>query len=294
MPEKTKGDKKMYYPFFTQVLTKQGWRVIADINFRKTPILRFNPKTNSLDWNKIERIEIIKDHPPKWYANKYVSLPIDGNPPEVIHKAGVLSRGKPVKWAYLLGWVLTDAWVRRDKFVTLVQAKSKTRKKLEDALKKYGIKHSVVTRNRPNRLECCEYSLRKEESEYFLSVFPGRFPTWDILTWNKESREKLLEGIIDGDGSRREYRSSKGYSIASINDKKKEIYQALTMSLGYKTCIHCDGARVGFSKSQTVSRLNRSSIDVNKYVYQNSFNIDVPGGYFVGRIDKKISMFKAL
>lgn len=95
-----------------------------------------------------------------------------------------------------------------------------------------------------------QFYLGVKESKLFLDLIPEKFLTMNILEWTYDSRLKLFEGLIDGDGS---FRTNKyGNELIQFYQKDEEfrvVFQLLCFSLGYKTSWNENKVSIGVSKN---------------------------------------------
>jgi DNA modification methylase len=103
------------------------------------------------------------------------------------------------KYAYMVGWWLTDAWTHGDK------------------------KACMFSQSKPA-------TLKKLKREY-----PDRKLSWDMLNWSDAAKSALIEGLVDGDGSVRE--GQHGYVFWSKDPERLEIFQMLALSSGHRTLV---------------------------------------------------------
>jgi hypothetical protein len=152
--------------------------------------------------------------------------------------AGNLESGIHVENAYMIGWWLTDAWVHKDKKACMFsQSKLNTKQKLVEALKKSDCIFSEYVKKPKKETHATEYTyyVTGKLSEYLIKNFPERKLTWDILDWSLESRKKLLNGLIDGDGSIKDKQTSKAFW--SKIPERLEIFSALCTTLNIRNHI---------------------------------------------------------
>ena len=142
--------------------------------------------------------------------------------------------------AYIIGWWLTDAWKHKDgKACMFSQSKPTTLNKLRNWFDTHNIKYSEYIKQRDNENQNDEHTfyVTGELADKLLSQYPTRELSWDMLNWDRESRELLLEGLMDGDGS---YRCGSGYSRTFWSKKQErcDIVQAICLSLNYRSYLN--------------------------------------------------------
>lgn len=187
--------------------------------------------------------DIKKDH--KQYHNKYdyieaqkilksdfVKLPLASYYYGSLH----------YKYAYIIGWFLTDAWIHKDgKAVCFSQSKKDKLVKLKnelERLKEKGLcKYSEYIRKskKENQQEEHSFYVTGKIANYLINEFPNREFKEEFIELDKESKDKLLDGLIDGDGSSRE--NSYSHTFWSKKDFRNNILSAMLTTMGYRNYI---------------------------------------------------------
>lgn len=250
----------------TQVLTDKGWKYFFDLD-KTEKILQWNKETNELNWIKpLNYFEYDIDDELIHFKNRHTDQLITKNHNVVckikkrckqkseykfckasdIQKsdvvdfplAGQLKQGVHNDYAYIIGWWLTDAWKHKDgKACMFTQSKLETLNKLRNYFDVNNIKYSeyIKKSKKVNHNPEHVFYVTGEIATYLLSNYNDRKITYDFLTWDYESRQKLLEGLIDGDGSRRK----DGYGLVFYSKKadRLDICQALCLSLNMRSHI---------------------------------------------------------
>lgn len=148
--------------------------------------------------------------------------------------AGILKGGQGgpgVESAYLLGWWLTDAWAHKDgKACMFSQCKPDTLAKLKAALGPH--KHSEYIKAPKKDTHSPEHTfyVTGPIAQWLRSEWPDREIRWEALGWSQEDRVALLEGLLDGDGSRH----ANGWTFWSKRPERRSIFMALAASLGFR------------------------------------------------------------
>lgn len=259
------------YSSDTQVLTNEGWKYFYELN-KTEKVLQWDKDNDKLSWIKplnyfeyniddelillqnrhTEQLitknhkvvcDIKKDH--KQYHNKYdyieaqkilksdfVKLPLASYYYGSLH----------YKYAYIIGWFLTDAWIHKDgKAICFSQSKKDKLVKLKnelERLKEKGLcKYSEYIRKskKENQQEEHSFYVTGKIANYLINEFPNREFKEEFIELDKESKDKLLEGLIDGDGSSRE--NSYSHTFWSKKDFRNNILSAMLTTMGYRNYI---------------------------------------------------------
>lgn len=138
--------------------------------------------------------------------------------------------------------VLTDAWIHKDgKAVCFSQSKKDKLVKLKnelERLKEKGLcKYSEYIRKskKENQKEEHSFYVTGKIANYLINEFPNREFKEEFIELDKESKDKLLEGLIDGDGSSRE--NSYSHTFWSKKDFRNNILSAMLTTMGYRNYI---------------------------------------------------------
>ena len=149
--------------------------------------------------------------------------------------AGTLDGGDDVDpdLAYLVGWWLTDAWRHGDgKAVMFSQSKPETLEKLRTALEPHGQSEYIKTprcdRHNPEHT----FYVTGDLAARLIEGWPDRCLGWDVLGWSLEARTRLLDGLVDGDGSRKD--GQHGVAFWSKKQDRLDIVTALFLSVGWR------------------------------------------------------------
>jgi DNA modification methylase len=271
----------------TEVLTHNGWKDYKNLNTEDN-ILQWNKFNNILSWSKPKGVfEYEVNDDMVLLENRHTSQLLTQNHsvvakirkhnrnPKPIHfdtikageikskyqidlpLAGNLIEGKDVKYPYLVGWWLTDAWKHGDgKAVMFSQSKKQTLNKLRDFLDNIGAKYSeyIKTRINENHQDEHTFYVTEDIAEYLLNNWQDRELNWDMLLWNQKSRYDLLEGLLDGDGSRSKTR---GYSEVFWSKKshRLDIVQALCLSLNIRSHIDYQKGCVYLNRNHNTTQI---------------------------------------
>ena len=263
----------------TQVLTNEGWKYFYELN-KNEKIMQFDKDKNELSWvkplnyfeydiddemvlleNRHTSQLITKDHKVvcdmkknhKQYKGKYdyieaqnilksdcVKLPL----------ASYYYGNLNYEYAYMVGWWLTDAWKHKDgKACMFSQSKPKTLEKLRielERLKTLGkcnyseyIKQPKSDKHNPEHT----FYVTGELADYLLTNFSSREFKEEFIELNKQSKELLLQGLMDGDGSARNNEYSKVFWSQKVS--RNDILSALLTTMGYRNYISYSGRHKG-------------------------------------------------
>lgn len=257
------------YSADTECLTKEGWKTYDSLT-KNDYILQWDSHTDKLTWIQPKKIYIydyngemiglnnrhteqlltpnhrvyskIRKHSRNKKTTKYEVVQakeLKKHWIKTMPLAGKLLEGVNISNAYLIGWWLTDAWIHQDgKACMFSQSKPKTLKKLKTALYQNDCHYSeyIKKSNDINHKDEHTFYVTGNLANYLIKYFPKRKLTYDVLNWDFQSRYNLLEGLLDGDGSRDKGR---GYSEVfwSKNKKRLDIVQAICLSLNIRSHI---------------------------------------------------------
>lgn len=283
----------------TQVLTDKGWKFFYDLD-KSEHILQWDKVTNKLSWVKpLNYFEYDVDDDMYLFENRHISQLVTKN-----HKVAcqVKKRRKPFSeyqlveaqdimpsWilnfplageldgsiteedAYIIGWWLTDAWKHKDgKACMFSQSKPDTLKKLKGWLDSHGVQYSEYVKYSKNPKHKDEHTfyVTGELANKLLTNYPDREIPWSVLMWDVSSRKKLLEGLMDGDGS---YHND-GYSSTFWSKKQErlDVVQALCVSLNYRAFVTDKGGVVfntAHNSTQTQSKHHKDKVAYKGKVY---------------------------
>ena len=140
--------------------------------------------------------------------------------------------------AGLLGWILSDGNIARDKEITIHQSLSANKHKckvIENLLKKSGVEYTKnIQKVKENKWSKKPYQMvvfrllkgknKKNNDWIFEFVNNDRTPKYTILELKKKELQAVYDNLMLGDGSSREY--------CSQNIKRIEFMQTLCIFLG--------------------------------------------------------------
>lgn len=251
----------------TEVLTDSWYKLFKDIDKGNDRVLQWDSETNKLSWfkptnffeydiddelvnfkNRNTDQLITKNHrvygiykdsrKPKWdkYEVRYawdikkttqIDLPL----------SWIMDWDITIKHPYLVGWWLTDAWKHKDwKACMFSQCKPQTLNKLREYLDECWAEYTeyVKEAKSPKHKNEHIFYVHWEIAEYLLSNYNDRELKRWMLDLTKEDKIKLLEWLMDWDGTQWEWR---WYSKVFWSRKKErlDIFQSLCLSLGYRS-----------------------------------------------------------
>ena len=199
--------------------------------------------------------------------------------------AGTLDGGEDVDpdLAYLVGWWLTDAWRHGDgKAVMFSQSKPETLEKLRTALEPHGPSEYIKTprcdRHNPEHT----FYVTGDLAARLIEGWPDRHLGWDVLGWSLEARTRLLDGLVDGDGSRKD--GQHGVAFWSKKQDRLDIVTALFLSVGWRA--YADPAKgVVYANLSPTTQVQKRHRDAATDVEYEGlvWCVTVPTGAFVAR-----------
>lgn len=142
------------------------------------------------------------------------------------------------------------------------QSKPKTLQKLRDELdrlKQLGkCNYSEYVKEDKNQKHNKEryFYVTGAVSNYLLNNYNDRELSWQLLNFDLDSKYKLLEGLMDGDGSHRENSYSK--TFWTQKEIRRDIMSALLTCMGYRNYVFCEGKHQG-----VVFNTNHSSSEIS-------------------------------
>lgn len=252
----------------TEALTRRGWVKHTDLT-TSDEVMQWDPQTGGLSWvhpsdvlvypydgdlvtvtNRHTRQVLTPNHrvlakirrhhrhaAPTWFeavgarevAERPTSWTVD------LPLAGVLPGAVDVdrNLAYIVGWWLTDAWPHGDgKACMFSQCKPATLAKLRAALAPHP--HSEYTKRPklPQHAEEHAFYVTGDVAEYLRREHPQRKLTWTMLDWFLNARQRLIDGLLDGDGSSRT--DDKSAAFWSQDAERRDIFVALCLSVGWR------------------------------------------------------------
>jgi len=198
--------------------------------------------------------------------------------------AGDLVTGSHVDpaFAYIVGWWLTDAWAHRDGNACMFsQCKPRTLERLRAALEPHGASEYVKAARSKQHADEHSFYLTGPIAERLRAEFPNRILNWEILSWSKDARLALYEGLMDGDGSRPDHQHAEAFW--STNQDRRDVFVALALTLGYRAY---DDPKKGVvyvnPKSSTTQIQGKHRSNRVQYA-GNVWCLTVPTGAFVAR-----------
>jgi len=307
----------------TSILTKTGWKTYDELTISDC-VMQWDKVSGKLTWGQVGDV-VVKDYsgymihitnnrtdqlltPGHLVLAKYrksqthkesmvYSQQYAGNHSKFfsvkLPLAGVYSGEKEFnkELAYIIGWWLTDAYIHSNKKgAVFTQSKPKTLKKLAAALQPYNPKIYV---NKPKKVHYNPehtFYLRNELGDYLLEEWGDREITWDVLNWNLTSRLRLLDGLMDGDGTEETGRQYKIYakSFWSRRPHRRSIFGALTACLGYRTYENLNKYAVYFNTQHDYTTITKKHHQKPVKYSGKIWTIKCPHGAFLAKRNTKI------
>jgi len=146
-------------------------------------------------------------------------------------------------FAELIGWFLTDGCMPKNGGAYITQAKPATLKKLKDLLDSMGVEYREWSREKyfegKRHLDEHRFYFPKsgEVGSLIYDLIPDRKPTNVLLRLKLSEKKRLIEGICNGDGSRRP--DGKWHMVTKPDSDFLEWFQTL---------IHLSGLRSSFTE----------------------------------------------
>lgn len=192
------------------------------------------------------------------------------------------SQNFDVELAYLVGWWLTDAWAHKDaNAVCFSQSKSATLAKLRDALSKWNPSEYVKKAKKATHADEHMFYLSGPLADLLRRDFPERKLTWDMLDWSIEARRALYEGLMDGDGSRKETQHAEAFW--SKDQDRRDVFLALALSIGVR-CYEDPVKGVVYVNQKTRTTQVQDKQRADRLPYKGKvWCLTVPTGAFVVR-----------
>lgn len=192
------------------------------------------------------------------------------------------SQNFDVELAYLVGWWLTDAWAHKDaNAVCFSQSKSATLAKLRDALSKWNPSEYVKKAKKATHADEHMFYLSGPLADLLRRDFPERKLTWDMLDWSIEARRALYEGLMDGDGSRKETQHAEAFW--SKDQDRRDVFLALALSIGVR-CYEDPVKGVVYVNQKTRTTQVQNKQRADRLPYKGKvWCLTVPTGAFVVR-----------
>ena len=299
----------------TECLTKRGWLNYTDIK-SNDEILQWCKDSNELSWHKVgdslveydfngELVNLKNRHTDQlltpnhrvYLKYKKHSRNVDSDSYSVLEAselkdhwikdlplAGKLMQGKSESLAYLIGWWLTDAWRHGDgKACMFSQSKIETRDKLRSYFDEIGVKYSeyVKEAKKDNHKNEHTFYVTGSHAEYLISNYPSRELGMEVLLWDYNSRYELLEGLLDGDGSRNSDQHAE--TFWSIKKDRLDIVQALCLSLNIRSHIDYKKGCVYLNRKTNTTQMQSKHKIVSKPYNNKVWCLKTEKGAFVVR-----------
>lgn len=303
----------------TECLTDRGWLPYSSLT-KKHKVLQWDSTSGCLEWVRPSRILVYRApntmvHIQNRHTDQLVTLnhrvyaklrrhsrdprpesyeviqagDIKSNWAKTIPMAGYLKGEITEPDAYIIGWWLTDAWPHANKDACMfTQSKPKALKCLRKALQESDCSFSESIRKAKSE------SHRREHVFYVKGAlaamlrrrFPRRRLTIPMLSqWDYASRHSLLEGLLDGDGSRP---GSHAETFWSKKKSRLDFVQALCVSLNIRCYADYEKGALYINRRGNSTQVNsRHTLEVVPYEGSKVWCLTVPSGAFVVRRNGK-------
>ena len=298
----------------TECLTKEGWKHYTQLS-KNDLIMQWDSNTDEFSWTN--PLEIFVYDAPKSmvrFSNRHTDQLLTENHRVYLkHKtnsrykygnfdvveagsvkkswlkvfplASKLEGGVYVNNAYMIGWWMTDAWLHGDgKACMFSQSKPEKLQKLVNALSSSDCKFSEYIKKAKKETHQDEHTFYVigNLSEYLISNFKDRSIGYDVLGWDYQSRFNLLEGLLDGDGSRDEKRHSE--TFWSNKTERLDVVSALCTSLGIRNHIDYEKGCVYLNRTKQTTELQaKHVVEKVKYTGSKVWCLKTETGAFVVR-----------
>lgn len=218
----------------TQCLTKEGWKDYTNLS-KDDFVLQWDSVADSFSWCNPEEIYIY-DAPKSMigFKNRHTDQLLTGNH-RVYLKYKTNSSHEYGDYLVVNASDVKESWSK----VFPLASKLLSGKNVKDA---YLVGRRMTSDYRLSELDdgktTCDDKI-----------------TYDVLTWDYDSRFNLLEGLLDGDGSR----SEKQYSEVfwSKNNERLDVVSALCTSLGIRNYIDYKKGCVYLNRTRNTTELQR-------------------------------------
>jgi site-specific DNA-methyltransferase (adenine-specific) len=166
------------------------------------------------------------------------------------------------------------------------QSKPATLEKLKEELVRLNCSFSEYTKKPKKTSHNVEhiFYVTGEIADYFIKNYFDRQLTWDILSWDYESRKLLFTGLMDGDGSIN--RKGKVFPnwcnvFWSKNKERLEIVSTLALSLGMRNYINYAKGCIYMNYTKNTTQLQMKHKKENILYSGKVWCLKVPKGAFV-------------
>lgn len=305
----------------TECLTRTGWKHYADLSVADE-VMQWDPATGALSWvrpsevlvypydgdlvtieNRHTRQVLTPNHRVLAKVRRHYRH-ADPTAFEVVEARAIAER--PSGWAvdlplagqfqgstdidpdlaYLVGWWLTDAWPHLDgRACMFSQSKPETLKKLRTALAPYSPSEYVKKPRRPQHAAEHTFYVAGDLAEYLLREHPKRTLTWAMLDWRIEARRRLLDGLLDGDGSLPT--ADKAAAFWSQDTERRDIFVALCLSVGWRAYDDPKKGVVYLNRRTATTQVQGKHRSSPVRYRGDVWCVRVPTGAFVVRRDRR-------
>lgn len=300
----------------TEVLTQRGYLPYDQLNINKDKVLQWDSSNNRLSWHTVSELFIydapedmvniknrhtdqlltknhrvygkFKNHSRNSYSEWEVVAAENLPRYKVLPLAGALDGVCTIKYPYLSGWWMTDAWIHNDgKAIMFSQSKPKTLEKLRtelDRLQGLGLlQYSEYTKKpkKPQHKVEHTFYVTGEVAKHFIETNPTRDMDWSVLQLTWKDRQALLEGLMDGDGSTKQHTAK---TFWSKNRTRLDIVSAVCTTLNIRNHIDYKKGAVYFNTKTNTTELQHKHKDtIVQYAGKKVWCLKTETGAFVVR-----------
>ena len=123
--------------------------------------------------------------------------------------------------AYLYGIYLAEGY-GGEHHICIAQDKKDIRKKIEQTLNNLNIPYSKSKRTTHAFYTILKSGIKDDLSKLGLNSFDKKLPL-EVLNWNRQSLKKLIEGILDGDGTDRNKKWNPDNSLWEFSTSSEQV-----------------------------------------------------------------------
>jgi len=214
----------------TIILIKDGIKKIKDLKIGDL-VLSYNYEKEKYEYKKVAKIwdkrildgykirltnghsliatgdhrfycRISEDFPKKYEIKSLKNIRLDYWCKRQLHCIHLLPEGDidvDKNLAYLYGIYISEGY-SREFSVHIAQDKKDIRTKIENVLNKLNVPYSKSKRDKNSSYNILKSEIKDKLKDLGTNSFDKKLPL-EILNWNKESLRKLIEGMLDGDGT---------------------------------------------------------------------------------------------
>ena len=130
------------------------------------------------------------------------------------------------------------------------------------------------------------FYVRGELANKLLESFPNRLITMDMLEWDIEARQALLNGLMDGDGSLKEEQHAQVFW--SKKKERLDMFQLLVTTLGYRTTPDYEKGAMYYNLAKGTTEIATRHRQEKQFYKGKVWCIETNTGAFVVRRNGKL------